>query len=99
VGSGVTDANVQNVTVTGHHRCSRRTGRRDANVQNVTVTVWLDTETDLPVKARREIEVAKGDTTATVTVSYRFTDYDEPTAVTGPNLAEKNSWTSGCPGS
>jgi len=74
-------------------------GVTDANVQNVTVTVWLDTETDLPVKARREIEVAKGDTTATVTVSYRFTDYDEPTAVTGPNLAEKNSWTSGCPGS
>lgn len=70
----------------------------DGNVENATVTVWLDTRTDLPIKARREITAGKGGATATADATYRFTDYDEPTTVTEPEF-DGTRWETGCPGS
>ena len=70
----------------------------DGNVENATVTVWLDTRTDLPIKARREITAGKGGATATADATYRFTNYDEPTTVTEPEF-DGARWETGCPGS
>lgn len=70
----------------------------DANLENATVTVWLDTETDRPVMARREIRVARGGSTATAVSTFRFTGYDEPTTVTKPEFGGSR-WETGCPGS
>jgi len=80
-------------------RSSDPTEVGDANIENATVTVWLDTETDLPVKARREIQIAQGGNTATASITFRFTDYGEPTTVTRPLFDEDNLWQLGCPGS
>ncbi|PSP45676.1 hypothetical protein BRC63_01155 [Halobacteriales archaeon QH_10_70_21] len=70
----------------------------DANLENATVTVWLDTETDRPVRARREIRASRGGSTATAVSTFRFTDYDEPTTVTKPEFGGSR-WETGCPGS
>jgi len=68
-------------------------------VENATVTVWINTETDRPVKARNEIRISKGGNTATASVTFRFSDYDESTSVTRPRFEEESVRKLGCPGS
>lgn len=68
-----------------------------ANLENTTLRVWVDTDTGRPLKARRHIRVSKGGNTATATVTYRFTEYNEPTAVTLPEHDEETFWEMGCP--
>lgn len=75
------------------------TGIGTVKVQNVTVTVWMSTETDRVLKAQREIRINRGGTTATATMTFRFTDYNEPIVVTRPTFDEDAVWTIGCPGS
>lgn len=70
----------------------------DANLENATVTVWLDTRTDRPVKAQREIRASRGGSTATAVSTFRFTDYDEPATVTEPEFGGSR-WDTSCPGS
>lgn len=71
----------------------------DASIENATLTVWFDTDTGRPLKARRHIRTSQGDTTATATTTFRFTDYNEPTTVTRPDLDNETFWESECPGS
>lgn len=69
-----------------------------ANVQNVTVTVWIDAETNLPLKARRDVELKRNGVAGSATVTFRFSGYDEPATVTRPAFDEDSVWEMGCPG-
>lgn len=78
-------------------RSGTATDVADANLDNATLRVWIDTDTGRPLKARRHIRVSGSGTTATATVTLRFTDYDEPTTVTPPELDEETFWKTSCP--
>ena len=69
-----------------------------ATVDNATVTVWLDTDSWRPVKAERTVTVSGRGTMAAASVTFRFTDYDDPVAVTRPSFDEDAVWQLGCPG-
>lgn len=75
------------------------TGIGNVNLRNVTVTVWISTETSRLMKAQREIRLSRGGATATATMTFRFTDYDEPITVVRPPFDEDAVWHTGCPGS
>lgn len=70
----------------------------DSNLDNATLRLWIDTDSGRPLKARRHIRVSESGTTATATVTFRFTDYNEPTTVTVPELDDETFWNTGCPG-
>lgn len=69
-----------------------------AAIENVTVTVWIDAETDRPIKATRDVKVRKDGNTATANGTFQFDGFDEPTPVTLPEIDEDVVWKSGCPG-
>lgn len=71
----------------------------DANLEDATLRVWIETDTGRPVKARRHIRVSESGNTATATVTFRFTDYNEQMPVTVPDLDEETFWNTNCPGS
>lgn len=69
-----------------------------ATFQNATVRVWIDTETDRILKAQREIHVRGDGTTAVATITFHFSEYNEPTNVTRPSFEESGSeWKGDCP--
>lgn len=73
--------------------------RGGAALQNATVRVWIDTETDRIHKVRREIHVRGDGTTAVATITFHFSEYNDPTNVTRPSLEESgHQWTGDCPG-
>ena len=74
------------------------TDLQGANVKNVTVTVWISQETGRLLKARRDITLKRNGATATATVTFRFSGYDEPVNVTRPSFDEDHVWEVGCPG-
>ncbi|QHS18377.1 hypothetical protein GWK26_11405 [haloarchaeon 3A1-DGR] len=77
------------------------TGLADASLENATARLWVDPETDLPVRSRLRLEIARGDATATATLTTTYRGYGEPVSVTIPPAAtvEENQYELGCPGS
>lgn len=57
-----------------------------ANIQNVTVTVWIDRASGRLLKAERYIKLKRSGATAEATVTFRFTDYEEPVTVDRPEF-------------
>ncbi|SDX82161.1 hypothetical protein [Halopenitus persicus] len=76
------------------------TGLADASLENATARLWVDPETDLPVRSRLRLEIARGDATATATLTTTYRGYGEPVSVTIPPAAtvEENQYELGCPG-
>jgi len=69
----------EELQVTSEVTGTEQTDFEDASLENATVRLWVDTSTDRPVRAQREIELSDGGATATATVTFRFRGYDEPT--------------------
>lgn len=67
--------------------------------RDVTMSVWIDDETDLPLKTELRFEVVEGDGSATSRMETRFLDYGEPVSVEVPAEAKDDPLTHGCPGS
>lgn len=68
-----------------------------AELQNATVRAWIDTETGHVRKVQREVHVRTGETTGSATVTFRFTGFNEPTAVTRPSFEEYgHQWSDDC---
>lgn len=71
--------------------------RGGASFQNATVRAWIDTETGRVRKVRREIHIRGDDSTGVATITYRFSGYDDPTAITRPSFEEYGPrWSSDC---
>ncbi|WP_311173562.1 hypothetical protein [Halobellus ordinarius] len=69
-----------------------------ATLDNATVRVWISTETHRVRKVQREIHVRGDGATGVATITFRFTDYNEPTNITRPTFEESGTeWKSGCP--
>ena len=68
------------------------------SVDDVTVEIWLDAETDLPVKATVEFEVSERGETVTSTVTTTFGAYDETESVELPHEVADDARDDGCPG-
>jgi len=68
------------------------------NVQNARLRVWLDAETHRPLRTRLRFEVTQGGTTATATMTTRFSGYGDPVDVTVPPEARADAIEMGCPG-
>lgn len=71
--------------------------QRGATFQNATVRVWINTETDRIHKVQREIRVRGDGKTAVATITFHFTEYNEPANITRPAF-DQFQWNSGCPG-
>lgn len=68
------------------------------SVDDATVEIWLDAETDRPVKATVEIEVSERGETATSTITTTFGAYDETESVELPHEVADDAREDGCPG-
>lgn len=69
-----------------------------ANFQNATVRVWINTGTNRILKVQREIHVHGDGATAVATITFHFSDYNEPTNVTRPSFEEAGfEWEGDCP--
>jgi hypothetical protein len=69
-----------------------------ATLDNATVRVWIDTETHQVRKVQREIHVRGNGATGVATITFRFTQYNEPTNITRPAFEDSGAeWSSGCP--
>lgn len=67
-------------------------------VKNVTLRVWVDVESDLPVKSVLSIELRRGGVSVSGTATTTFSDYGEPVSITVPDEVTEDPWRSGCPG-
>ena len=67
-----------------------------ARLQNATLTVWLDTETWLPVQIHRETSWRTGGADVSLTTTWRFDAYDEPTVIERPSFDASEIRESGC---
>lgn len=68
-------------------------------IDDATVEMWIDAETDLPVKTSMEIEVSDRGGSATSSITTRFSAYDEAGSVELPPEVTENVRETGCPGS
>ncbi len=68
-----------------------------ASIKNATVRVWIDTETNRIRKLQREIHVRGNGATGIATLTYRFSDYNEPTNITRPSFNRYGPRRSDCP--
>ncbi|WP_435102640.1 hypothetical protein [Halarchaeum sp. P4] len=69
--------------------------------ENATVRLWLDPETDRPVKFELRLRLSRGETTATATLTTHYRDYGAPVSVTVPsNVTDpETQYDLGCPAS
>jgi hypothetical protein len=68
----------------------------DAVFRNATLILWVDTETWLPIRFRRETTWRTTGATVTLSATWRFEGYDEPTVVTRPTFRESAVRADGC---
>ena len=67
-----------------------------ASLQNATLTVWLDTETWLPVQVHRETIWRADGADVSLTTTWRFDAYDEPAVIERPSFDASEIRESGC---
>ncbi|EMA30483.1 hypothetical protein [Haloarcula japonica] len=79
----------------------RQAGDMELNrgsLENATARLWLDPETNRPVKSELTIKISQRGATATATITLRYTDYDEPTEISIPPEVYDDTYELGCPG-
>lgn len=69
----------------------------ETKVENASVTAWVGNDTGRLLQAKRDFEVSSAGATATVTATIRFTDYNQLTSITAPDIGDA-VWKTGCPG-
>lgn len=68
------------------------------SIDDTEATVWLDPETDRPLRTEIRFEVSGDDGSATASVASRFSGYGEPVSVTNYSAAADTVYELGCPG-
>ncbi|WP_174786365.1 hypothetical protein [Haloprofundus sp. MHR1] len=66
---------------------------------NATARLWIDPETNRPVKSALHLELSRRGATATADIATRYAGYGESVTVTIPSAAYENQYQLGCPGS
>lgn len=69
---------------------------RDGNFRNATLTMWISTETWLPLQTRRETTWRKDGAELSLTATWQFDEYDAPAVVTRPSFEESEIRRHGC---
>lgn len=67
-----------------------------ANFRNATLRVWLSTETWLPIESQLVSHWKAGGARVTLSATWRFSGYDEPTNVTRPSVPKSEIRENGC---
>ncbi|WP_276272734.1 hypothetical protein [Haloarcula litorea] len=68
------------------------------SVDRTRLHLWVDAETNRPVRSRFVVTVSGNDETATVRLTTRFGEYGAPVRVTVPEDARDSAFRGGCPG-
>lgn len=68
----------------------------EANFVNATVTVWLSTESWLPLQIRRVSHWKSGGARVTLAATWRFSGYGEPIEIERPSVPESEIREGGC---
>ncbi|WP_135365330.1 LolA-like protein [Halosimplex halophilum] len=68
------------------------------SVDDAEVRVWLDPETNRPLRSAVRFAVSQGGNTASATVDMRFADYGADISVDVPVIPDDRTWGTGCPG-
>lgn len=79
----------------------RQAGDMDLNrgsLENATARLWLDPDTNRPVKAELRMKISQRGATATATLTVQYSDYGEPTAISIPPDVYDDPYELGCPG-
>ena len=69
------------------------------NVDSVRLDLWLDAETERPVRSELRVVVSQDGETATATVTTEYRDYGEPVRISIPDDIRADAFRNGCPGS
>jgi hypothetical protein len=69
---------------------------REGRFRNATLTVWISTETWLPLQTRRETTWRKDGAELSLTTTWQFDEYNAPAAVTRPSFEESEIRRLGC---
>jgi hypothetical protein len=70
----------------------------DANVDNATFELWVDPQTDRPVRTELRIEVSSSDASGVAEIETRFRDWNEPASISIPDSTRTDQHEFGCPG-
>lgn len=68
------------------------------DVHDVRMEVWIDNETDLPLRTRLRFDVDSGDASGSARMETSFRGYGDPVDVVVPEEAFENQLKLGCPG-
>jgi hypothetical protein len=78
----------------------RQAGDMDLNrgsLENATARLWLAPDTNRPVQSELRIKISQRGATATATLTVRYRDYGEPTAISIPPDVYDDPYELGCP--
>ncbi len=67
-------------------------------IQNITVRLWIDPETNRPLRTDHRIEVSVQGKTGVLQFSFRFSDYNASIVISVPTEVHEHTWKTGCPG-
>jgi len=67
-------------------------------LENATARLWIDPDTNRPVRSELTLEIEQRGATATAHMTVRYRDYDEPVDVSIPAAARDDPMKTGCPG-
>lgn len=62
----------------------------------MTVRLWIDLETNRPLRADHSIEIDVQEETGVIQFSYRFTAYIASLSIAVPAAAYEHRWETGC---
>lgn len=74
------------------------TGIGSASLKNATARLWIDPETDRPVKSSLRLKLSKGGANAVAHLTIRYRQYGEPVNISIPDSVSENQREMGCPG-
>lgn len=68
------------------------------SLENATARLWIDPDTNRPVKSELKLHLSRRGATATATVTLSYADYGEATSITIPPAVSDDPYELGCPG-
>lgn len=90
-----TPSDIRDLTPT---RQAARSQLQRATIRNITVQLWIDPETNRPLRSDLRIELTVQDESSVLQFSYRFTAYNPAIDITVPADVYDHTWKTGCPG-
>ena len=68
-------------------------------IHDVRLEVWIENETDLPIRTRLRFSLSSGDGSGSARMETKFTDFGDPVSIDLPEEAREDQLELGCPGS